>query len=232
MKILSVADIHGSRKIYHSIKDIVKEQQVDVLILPGDLYPKPEGLTFETFQAIQESSAQDISELLEDWDIPIFYVLGNDDWTDTGIASGLNLNGKLIEHMGVYFTGFEYVNKTSFNTNRELSENRLKKMFQEQVCSLELNTIDHLVVIAHSPLFGKRDKLVSGKFVGSRKLGMEIEKLQPMLYLCGHIHEAYGDDKLNDTTILNCASSYEIDLLRGYLITIENSEVHYQSIIR
>lgn len=232
MKILSVADIHGNMNIYKEIKKIVEDKDVDVLILPGDLYPKPDEVTFETYKAIQEGSAMDISNLLNDLNIPIYYVLGNDDWVESGITCGENVHNRIIEHKGVYFTGFEYILKTPFSTNREMSEDRLKKTFIEQVNNLDLNSKKPLVVVGHTPLFMKQDKMVNGKCVGSRKLRMEIEKLKPMLYLCGHIHEAYGADTLEDIQILNCACSYEIDLLRGYLIQIKGDKVSYESIIR
>lgn len=232
MKILSVADIHGNMKIFKEIKNIIEEKNVDILILPGDLYPKPDEVTFETFKGIQEASAMDISNLLEDLTIPIYYILGNDDWIETGINCGINIHQRLIEHNGVYFTGFEYVPKTSFNTNREMSEDRLKKTFIKQVNDLELHNKKPLVIVGHTPLFMKQDKTINGKCVGSRKLRMEIEKVNPMLYLCGHIHEAYGSDMLGPMPILNCACSYEIDLLRGYLIEIDGDIVSYESIIK
>ncbi|PLS19622.1 hypothetical protein CVD28_04175 [Bacillus sp. M6-12] len=232
MKVFSVADIHGNMRIYKQIVEIVKQQEVDVLILPGDLYPKPDNVTFETYKAIQEGSASDISALLKELSIPIYYVLGNDDWVDTGILCGENLHGRIVEYQGIHFTGFEYVKNSPFHTNRELSEDNLKKKFKEQVQRLDLNNKEPLIIVGHTPLFEKQDKVMGGKCVGSRKLRMEVEKLNPLIYLCGHIHEAFGENQLNDTYIFNCACAYEVDLLRGYLIEVKDGEVSYEAVIR
>jgi Icc-related predicted phosphoesterase len=32
-----------------------------------------------------------------------------------------------------------------------------------------------------------------------------VLKKQPLLHLCGHIHEGYGVGKLEATTVINCA---------------------------
>lgn len=232
MKLFSVADIHGNVGIYKKIVDIVNEQGVDVLILAGDLFPKPFGVTFETFKAIQEASAIEISNLFKELDIPIYYVLGNDDWVDAEITCGENLHGKVVKYQGYHFTGFEYVKNTPYRTNRELSEDLLKMKFREQVECLNLNNKENLIIIGHTPLFEKQDRVMHGKRVGSRKLRMEVEKLNPLIYLCGHIHEDFGTDSLQDTHIFNCACAHEIDLLRGYLIEINDGHITYKGIIK
>jgi uncharacterized protein len=232
VKIFSVADIHGNRTIYNEVKKVVEEKQVDLLILPGDLFPKPSNVTFETYKAIQEGSAFDISSLFQNLNIPIYYVLGNDDWVDSEITCGVNIHNQVVEFQGIYFTGYEYVKNTPFHTNRELSEKNIKKTFRNQIQSLDLNNKAPLVMVGHTPLFEKQDKVMSGKRVGSRKLRMEVEKLSPLIYLCGHIHEDFGANQLDKTYIFNCACSHEIDLMRGFLIEINQGQVTYEEIIR
>lgn len=233
MKIFSVADIHGNQKIYSKIKELVIQKKIDVLILPGDLYPKPNAVTFETFNAIQRDSVQQMDELFKDLEIPIYYLLGNDDWVEDGIHCGINLHGRLEEYEGVYFTGFQYVRKTGYHTNRELSEDKIQKNFKEQVESLKLNHKKPLVLVGHTPLYLLQDKILNSEHVGSRKLRIEIEKLRPIVYLCGHIHEDFGMNTLHNTFIFNCACQYEINLLRGYIIEIKNGNVlHYEAVIQ
>ncbi len=71
------------------------------------------------------------------------------------------------------------------------SENDLKKKF-----ALIPDDID--ILITHSPPHGILDLCESGH-VGSKTLRRIMGRVKPKLWVCGHIHEGYGEFK--DTTI-------------------------------
>lgn len=48
------------------------------------------------------------------------------------------------------------------------------------------------VLIVHSPPLGLGDRISGGASVGSRAVLRAIERLQPDLVLCGHIHDSWG----------------------------------------
>jgi Icc-related predicted phosphoesterase len=49
------------------------------------------------------------------------------------------------------------------------------------------------ILISHSPPYGILDSITTGERVGSKSLQMELfTRLRPKLFVCGHIHEAYG----------------------------------------
>src|SRR5918994_838161 len=54
-----------------------------------------------------------------------------------------------------------------------------------------------------SPLDTACDRLPSGEHVGSPVIRAFIERAQPDLTLCGHIHEARGTDEIGKTQIVN-----------------------------
>jgi len=58
---------------------------------------------------------------------------------------------------------------------------------------------ENCVVVSHEPPFGVQDKVFLGKHAGSKI----AEKYKPRLWLCGHIHENPGFDKINNTIIVN-----------------------------
>jgi Icc-related predicted phosphoesterase len=51
------------------------------------------------------------------------------------------------------------------------------------------------ILMTHSPPYGILDKLINGQHVGSKTLQMAIfTRLNPRLFICGHIHESYGKE--------------------------------------
>lgn len=51
------------------------------------------------------------------------------------------------------------------------------------------------ILITHNPPYGILDKTSRGECVGSKNLQMQLyTRLRPKLFICGHIHEAYGQE--------------------------------------
>jgi Icc-related predicted phosphoesterase len=60
----------------------------------------------------------------------------------------------------------------------------------------------------HAPPKGTAcDRLRSGEHVGSAVLRPFIEREQPDVVLCGHIHESRGSDEIGRTQIVNPVAS-------------------------
>lgn len=49
------------------------------------------------------------------------------------------------------------------------------------------------ILITHGPAFGFLDETSRGEQVGCEELTKKIESIKPSIFLCGHIHEAYGE---------------------------------------
>lgn len=61
------------------------------------------------------------------------------------------------------------------------------------------------VVVSHGPPMGFGDQTQRGPRVGSNALTKAIERLEPALVVCGHIHEDRGHWRLGRTLILNAS---------------------------
>lgn len=63
------------------------------------------------------------------------------------------------------------------------------------------------VIVSHGPAFGTMDWVRSGERVGSKALLRAIEKIKPQLVIVGHIHDAYGVDKITVPGVTICNAS-------------------------
>ncbi len=143
----------------------------------------------------------------------VFAVTGNMD--DQYIArllrdNGFNVEGEVLD-IGDYYvagiSGREPVN----------SVERVERLLEEYG---ELKK--PLIVLAHHPPHGVVDKTFLRVHAGLYEARRLVEKYRPLLYLCGHIHEARGYARLGDTLVVNAGP-----LAKGYyaLIDLDKLEV-------
>jgi len=85
----------------------------------------------------------------------------------------------------------------------QFSEEELAEMLQagyDQIAAAQL----HVVLSHPPPRGGSLDRTVQGQNVGSTALSRFVERTQPSLVICGHIHEARGIQHLGQTIVVNC----------------------------
>jgi Icc-related predicted phosphoesterase len=61
--------------------------------------------------------------------------------------------------------------------------------------------------------------------VGSTAVRAAIEKMQPLLMLCGHIHETKNAAKIGRTLCINPGSEYGSGYLRGVIVNLKEGKV-------
>jgi len=72
----------------------------------------------------------------------------------------------------------------------------------------QLNGATPHVVLSHAPPRAARvDYTAGGHHVGSTALRAFIDRVQPALVICGHIHEARGTELLGRTQVVNCGAA-------------------------
>ena len=191
MRILAAADFHGNSGAENNLSKFLK-LGYDCLVLIGDLtnFGPPE-------------VAESILELAKSSGIPYFSVPGNCDpksILQVLEKHGTSIHGKCSRLGDVSFVGLGGSNLTPFNTPFELTEIEI----QEELAAASCDTGEKWVLVTHAPPHGtKVDRIKEGTHVGSKSIRQYIEQKQPLIALCGHVHEARGIDALGRTIIIN-----------------------------
>ena len=219
MRIFVTSDVHGNRVIMGKLTEAAR--LCDMVFVCGDIGNKGiHGKTIMEFSAHQRKDAEYLNDVLNNLTVPARFILGNDDWFEFSGESYLDKP----ETVGGYdFIPFEFVLITPFNTNREVNENKLRYELAK------LNVSDKTVIVAHTPPFACGDRIYNGGRVGSRAVHDWIEREQPRVWLCGHIHEDNSAHEIGGTKVFNCACDHTEDVLRGWLIDLDTLE--YEKVV-
>jgi Icc-related predicted phosphoesterase len=205
MRILAFTDIHGA---FGTIEEILsKESAFDLILIGGDL--TTHGTSRQAEQAIGQ---------FRRFGKPLLAVAGNMDspaTDDIFMELGISLNGKGVVIDGVGFFGVSGSPFTPMNTPYEISEEEIGK--RAEAGWQQVETARWKVFAPHAPPRDtKLDKIFLGKHVGSSAVREFVEKRQPDLVICGHIHEARGIDTLGKSKMVNCGPAG-----RGYYAVAE-----------
>lgn len=186
MKLLCISDLHGSSRICDEVNG------VDILVVTGDITHFGDGnRALEVLEGLKCTKK-------------MLAVPGNCDKYDVNdalINLGCDIHdaGKIIE--GVGFFGLGGSGPTPFNTPQEYEEDELWDFLTQGYRQVENAPVK--VLISHPPPKDTKVDLAGNGHVGSVKVREFIEKYQPDLVLCGHIHEAKGQDTIGKTVIVN-----------------------------
>lgn len=276
MKILATADIHGNKALIYLILQIIGKENIDALVIAGDIAPKgfyqlyKNGLRYEfrsafnlknregilkgdeqqmkarldllgfveiskdnynlsTIKSKQKENLRQICELLETIYIPVYMLIGNDDhildddWDKTLNDYGiLNINLRTHALGKLKVVGFQYVPPTPWNTNNELPEDKLAKKLK----CIEEEVDRKTILITHGPAKGILDRVANGLRVGSVSIFNLVKDKQPIFHIFGHIHEAFGNAKVDNTICCNASCLWTDWLLRGYIIDTEDKSIN------
>ncbi len=192
MRILALTDIHGS---YIKAEEIIISELADVVIIGGDLTNV--GSVKETETAIESFTR--LSKKL-------FCIAGNMDLPqhdELYLKKNIGLDGIGIIVQDIGFFGVSGSSYTSLNTPYEISEETLTEKIVTGYSIIKDAKIK--ILISHTPPYGTRlDIIHLGIHVGSTAVREFIEDYQPDVVVCGHIHEARGQDVIGKTKIVNC----------------------------
>jgi len=133
-------------------------------------------------------------------------IAGNHDFLferEPALARSLLTNATYLEDSGAVIEGLRFWGSPwqprffdwAFNLDRGAA---LKEKWD-----LIPNGID--VLIVHGPPRGVLDRTWRGEEVGCEDLREALGRVQPPLFVCGHIHEAYGEQRLGATHCINAS---------------------------
>ena len=196
MKILAASDTHGDKDIINKLAAKAKKEDVDLVILCGDTTLFENDLTgiIGPFKKINKK---------------VVVIPGNHETFATvefltaQYSPGVyNLHGRSImfyNEIGIFGAGGSNIGlfQVTESETEKLLENAHKAVANAK----------HKIMITHTPPYGTTIDAL-WQHVGSKAIRREIEKIQPDIALCGHIHETFGkQDKIGKTTVVNAGKN-------------------------
>jgi uncharacterized protein len=196
-----------------------------------------------------------IQERLQDWislalarlpaGTPIYICPGNDD--DPALDPLLESSPPFvwIERRvmpladGYRLMGFGGSTPTPWNTPREYEEAQISAglvaldsaggSWSRTICSIHVPPLDSGLDLCPELDSSLQIRIAPGqvalKAIGSRAVRDFILNKQPLLDLCGHVHEAQGRFVLGDTLCVNPGSTFNQGALAGVLVDLEDGKV-------
>ena len=192
MKLLCITDLHNEQPALGRI--LAHAGPVDLILLGGDLtnFGSP-------------ANAEDLVRRSQDSETTVLAVAGNCDSAEIDrrlIELGVALHGRGVLHQGIALHGLSAMPPWRSDMY-QFTEGQLAEFLQAGYAQIE--GAQHHVVLSHPPPCDTTlDRTSRGRHVGSKALRTFIDRKQPHLVICGHIHEARGMEKLDRTTVVNC----------------------------
>ncbi|MCR4400828.1 MAG: metallophosphoesterase family protein [Syntrophomonadaceae bacterium] len=208
MRLFVTSDLHGSPVLGEKLASVLADIPVDAAVVCGDVTGQHRTRTANELLQRQREDLQALRALLASLPCPAWYILGNMDFIEAEPGDPYYL--PFQQHPQLL--AFELVNRTPFRSHREASFQRL----QQELWKLEAGP--HSIVVAHAPPFRAVDLTTGGQHAGSLAARQYIERVQPLAWCCGHIHEAYGADVIGSTLVLNAACDPRRQRLRGFVL--------------
>lgn len=207
MKILALTDIHGS---YKKVEEILNKVSADVIVIGGDI--------------TSAGTPAEVERVIQAWKSygrPLLAVAGNMDSPqidETLETTGVSINGRGVKIGDVGFFGVSASPYSPLHTPHEISEEEIAKRINTGYRAVQDSIVK--VFIPHAPPYNtKVDKVFMGVHAGSKSVREFIEREQPDIVICGHIHEARGQDVIGKSKIVNCGPAG-----KGYHVIVEIGE--------
>ena len=187
MRLLASSDVHGKQAVYEWLARTAADQQVDAVVLGGDLLGCLDG--FDTPEAAQEHEAHGLSEFLASIDLPVLYIMGNDDLVELHPMCDRvqSLHGRRIQ-LGAYtFVGYQY-SLPFMGGTFEKPESGIKADLAAFGSLVGPDT----VFVSHSPAFGILDPGLGDTRIGSSSLREFLDVHPYRGHIHGHSHAGFG----------------------------------------
>jgi Icc-related predicted phosphoesterase len=192
MKLAYLVDMHGRfDSVPHAIEEI---GAVDLLVIGGDITTG--GTPDEAEQAIEQwrPLAPRLVALAGNMDSPAI--------DERLVELGVSVDGRGVKFGEIGVFGVSSAPRSPLHTPYELSDSELARRMQAGLADVKDCRVK--IFCPHAPPKDTAcDRLPSGEHVGSAAIRAFVEREQPDLVLCGHIHESRGEDEIGRTRIVN-----------------------------
>ena len=192
MKIIGLTDIHGDVAPILKMNGVLR--QADLILVAGDIT-----------HFGHQNRAKQVMDTIREINPNVLAVTGNCDYPDIDAylnQENLSIQGKGLVREGIGFLGVGASLVTPFNTPNEMGEDDFERILNRGEGGLPVDI--PMVIVSHQPPFKTAvDRLNSGDHVGAHAVRSFIARRAPLVCLTGHIHEARGTDRIQDTVIIN-----------------------------
>ncbi|MEM1612248.1 MAG: metallophosphoesterase [Desulfurococcaceae archaeon] len=207
MKLLVVSDVHERTGNINRLHAKLQRESFkpDFVVVAGDItYFKDMGTAYSILSGIRRL-----------FGVKVLFVPGNCDPPELLEARELgedlvNLHSRFV-NIGEYtFYGVGGGGISPFNTLIEFTE----EQFDEFISMLGSGSAGSLILVTHQPIYGFFDN-VNGERIGSKTFATYLRKIEPILWITGHVHENSGWTLSGKTVIVHPGP-----LMRGYYAVV------------
>jgi len=197
LRIFSAGDIHGDTRVAEKLAEQAKKSHADLVVLCGDL----------TFA---ETSTDNIIGPFKKRNLKVLLIPGNHETVATAdflaeVYGVRNIHGYSVryKHVGLFGAGGANIGLSQFS-EKEFYD-LLKKGFEK------IKYLDKKIMVTHVHPTGTKMEKFTQFFPGSTGVRKAVEKFQPDILLCSHVHEAEGlEEKIGRTRIINVGKKGKI----------------------
>jgi hypothetical protein len=184
MQILAFVDTHGSFSAWKKVKALAKKEKPKLLVCAGDI---------SVFGANLDYMVQEINKL----NIPCLIIHGNhESEAEMRTACSLFKNTVFIHKKVHEFDKYAFIGYGGGGFSFR------DKEFEKVIKNISTKT--QIILVLHGPPYGTKLDDIVGSYSGNKSYRKYIEKQQPKLVLCGHIHENEGKiDHIKKSKIIN-----------------------------
>lgn len=185
MKTLIASDIHSNIDVLMAINKKIKEEQVEVLILGGDILSGSHPQMHQEPSSITLGFLEVFYELLNQLEIPIYITPGNHDTYPFDLWKGRN-------HISVVIDDWINIGKNRvYLTPWSLKFNDWAWMQDDEALDYKIPDVV-TVLVSHGPMYGYFD-VADNEHVGSKSLLRAVQESSITKVFTGHIHGFFGD---------------------------------------
>jgi len=204
MRLFAVSDIHGATESIEAAAPLLRA--ADWIVIAGDITRDKTRAEAADVIARFERSSTKILAVHGNWDRP--------EVKEYLEEKGYSLHGTGRVLDGIGFFGLGGSSPTPMNTATEYTEEEIGACLRSGYETVR--GASQIVLISHVPPRDVLDRSVFGLRRGSRALRAFLAANPVSLCLCGHIHEAAGIERFQDTLVANAGS-----FKKGLYLSIE-----------
>lgn len=190
-----VGDVHANFAAIDAILADLQRRPVDAILLVGDVSWNPPWLERMAHLDRQRRSCIEVVDRFEAAGVPVRWVPGNHDPRD--VTDARNLDGRLETVAGVRIFGIGGAGPERFGLPYEWDDAEIE--------AIEVPDCD--VLLCHAPPHATRlDALADDRGPAGSLALREKAQHHDGLYLCGHIHEARGVERVGQSLCVNAGA--------------------------